>query len=106
MDKIKLADVLKEMRTIVDGKRTMFDLTYRTFNQYNKMGGEFKEYKRCRLVMRNGKKSDLERLKVQKKTKNPNHWDNKTRNIELLNGDVKTIHFKYIITFNGLNVIY
>ena len=89
MEIIKLSDVLKQMTNIQDGKRPMFDLTYLTFNQYNGMGGELIEYKRCRLVMKNGNKSEIEKLKVQKKSKNPNHWDNKTRNIELLNDEVK-----------------
>lgn len=107
MEKIKVSEVLKEMSRInKDGQRVMFDLTYRTYNKYNGCGGVLKSYKRCRLVMRNNKKTVEERLKIQKKTKNPNHWEHKTRNIEFLDGTVRKINFDFIITFNNKEVIY
>ncbi|MGB0867969.1 MAG: hypothetical protein ACPGSD_00105 [Flavobacteriales bacterium] len=107
MERIKVNDVIKQMSRINEnGQRAMFDLTYRTYNAYNGLGGKLVEYKRCRLVMRNNKKTAEDRLKIIKKVKNPNHWDNMTRNIEFLNGDVKTIHFRFIITFNNQEVIF
>lgn len=39
--------------------------------------------------------------------RNPNHWDNKTRNIKVLpQGDIKKIHINHIIEFNGKKVVY
>lgn len=48
----------------------MFDLNYRTINKYNGMGGELIKYTRCGLVIKNGKKSKIEKFKVWKKSKN------------------------------------
>lgn len=63
MEIIKVSEVLKQMyRFNEHGQRVMFDLTYRTFNEYNGLGGKLKIYKRCRLVMRNNKKTTEERL--------------------------------------------
>ena len=38
--------------------------------------------------------------------KNPNHHENKTRNIELQSGQIKKLNFRLITKFNGLEVIY
>lgn len=39
--------------------------------------------------------------------RNPNHFENKTRNIKVLpQGDIKTINIRFIIEFNGKKVIY
>jgi len=38
--------------------------------------------------------------------KNPNHFDNKTRNLSLPSGDKRKINIRYIIEFNNQKVIY
>lgn len=38
--------------------------------------------------------------------KNPNHWDNGTRNIRLENGQIRKIHIRFIKSFNQMQIIY
>ena len=38
--------------------------------------------------------------------KNPNHWQNKTRNLKLSDGTIKKICILFIVAFNGKEVIY
>ena len=44
--------------------------------------------------------------RVLKERKNPHHFQNKTRNIRLPNGERRKIHIRFIIEFNGQKVIY
>lgn len=55
------------MTNIQNGKRHMFDLTYCTINKYNGIRGKLIQYKRYRLVMKNGNKSEIEQIIVAKK---------------------------------------
>lgn len=86
-----------------------FDIEWRTFNKQNKMGGKLKSELGAILCMKSTKKKNIVKsLQSQpefKDRKNPNHWNNKTRNIELSNGEVKTISILLITKFNGKTVI-
>ena len=42
---------------------------------------------------------------VTKDKKNPSHFDHATRNILLPNGEIKKIHIRLIIEFNGKQVM-
>jgi hypothetical protein len=42
----------------------------------------------------------------EKSSRNPNHFDNRTRNIELPSGEIKKIRIDFIIEINGNKVIY
>lgn len=103
-------DVLAKMREKDSGEKPIpFSIEWRTFNKQNKMGGKLKIESNAILCMKSTvKKNIVQSLKfqpIQKERKNPNHWDNKTRNIELSNGEVKTIGILTITKFNGLNVV-
>ena len=76
MDKVFLKDVLAEMRKL-DERKKPIPFTI-TVRTYNKQ--EFE--------------------------KNPNHWQNKTRNLKLSDGTIKKICILFIIAFNGKEVIY
>lgn len=110
--KIFLRQVLEIIKkTDADGKAIEFDIQFRTFNKNNKSGGALKKYQRARLLIGkklNGKPFiDIEHFyRVDRVRKNPNHWDNRTRNIELQNGQIKKMNIRYITNFNGLEVIY
>lgn len=114
-DTIYLNEVLEIMRTPnSEGRAVKFDISYRTFNKNSKTGGKLNYHEDAKLVMAE-KPSDqaeiyaLMKAPSEKKEvirKNPNHFKNKTRNIRLENGDIKKIHIKYIITFNGKKVIF
>ncbi|MGD1319531.1 hypothetical protein [Chryseobacterium sp. 2R14A] len=93
-----LSEVLEKM------KEANFTLEVRTFNRYNKTGGKTVIYSNVELL-RPPKKKGLQRLADPTPFKNPNHFENRTRNIKLEDGTIKTIHIIFIIRFNGIKVI-
>lgn len=109
---IFLRQVLEEIKkTDANGNAIPFDVEFRTFNRHNKMGGVLKKYQNAKLLI--GKKLkgkpfiDAEHFyRPVRVRKNPNHWENKTRNIELSGGQIKKINILYITKFNGHEVIY
>jgi hypothetical protein len=107
---IFLSDVLKQMNQKDSEENPVpFSLEWRTFNNQNKMGGKLKSETGAILCMKSTKKRDvtkeLQNPTEKKERKNPNHWKNKTRNIELSNGEVKTINILLITKFNGKTVV-
>lgn len=109
---IFLRQVLEEMKTIDSkGNAISFDIEFRTFNKNNKGGGGLKSYKDAKLLIGKklkGKAFDPMKhfYRIEKARKNPNHWQNKTRNIELASGQIRKLNILYITKFNGLEVIY
>lgn len=93
-----LSEVLEKM------KEANFTLEIRTFNKYNKTGGKTKIYENAELL-RPPKNKGLVRLSDLTPFKNPNHFENRTRNIKLEDGTMKKIHIVFIIRFNGIKVI-
>jgi len=109
---IFLRQVLEVMKKIDSkGNAISFDIEFRTFNRNNKAGGGLKKYTNAKLLI--GKKlkgKDFDPMehfyRIEKERKNPNHWQNKTRNIELASGQIRKLNILYITKFNGLEVIY
>lgn len=100
-----LGEVLQEMKKLTDGKNPVpFSLAVRTFNRFNKNGGKLILYHNAEL-MQPPKKKGLVRLADPTAFKNPNHFENRTRNIKV-NGDIIKINILFIIAFNGYKVIY
>lgn len=94
-----------------DNNFVPFDLTIRTFNSQNGKGGKWIFYENARLLPeKNHDKKKTETLDTilldEKASKRPNHYQNRTRNIELSDGSVKTIRIDFIITINSHPVIY
>lgn len=99
-----------------EGRAVKFAIAIRTLNKNSKTGGKLNTYKEAKLVMKEKglDKNSIYALKNFKPSekreetfrKNPQHFQNKTRNIRLDNGDIKKIHINHIITFNGVKVIY
>lgn len=110
--RIFLRQVLEIIKkTDTKGDALPFDIEFRTYNRNNKMGGVLKRYEGAKLCM--GKKLkgkpfiDAEYFyRQQRVRKNPNHFDNRTRNIELPGGQIKKINILFITKFNNLEVIY
>lgn len=99
-----LSDVLKLMRQLDRNKQPIpFSISVRTFNRQNGSGGRLTHYRGATL-MQAPKTPGVVRLSQQIAFKNPNHWENRTRNIKTSEG-IKTIHILYIIEFNGKKVI-
>lgn len=95
-----------------DGFAVPFDIEFRKYSAQSKTGGAYRVYNDARLLIskptnKSLKKSALEKLFAPDKArKNPNHWENQTRNLELANGEIKKINIRFIVKFNGKNVIY
>ncbi|TSE02379.1 hypothetical protein FOF46_30745 [Aquimarina algiphila] len=95
-----------------EGNPIPFSMEVRTWNNQNKMGGKLKVYENAVLCMPKEKEKVRDWAKVlsvktqEVKRKNPNHFKNYTRNIELSTGEVKKINILLITKFNGLEVVY
>lgn len=94
-----------------DGQFHPFDLLIRTFNSQTGMGGKLKLYQAVKLLPEANpnkeKKVNIHNvLEPVKNRKRPEHWKNRTRNIELADGNVRTIRIDFIIAINNQTVIY
>lgn len=109
---IYLKDALKIMQLKdKEGKPFPFDLTYRTLNSQTKQGGKLKIYNGAKYLPEANpnapqSKSVAAIFAADKPERNPMHFENRTRNIELQNGDIKKIRIDFIISINNQKVIY
>lgn len=92
------------------GNSYPFDIDVYTYNSFSKKGGVLKSYKNAKLLAWEKSERNLQSLirqasKEVKEDKNPNHWKNRTRNIELSNGEIKKIHLRLIDSINGKKVL-
>lgn len=77
------------------GMYAPFNLDYRTFNSTTKKGGRLIEYRGVKYLP----------SAIADSKKDPHHSKNRTRNIELPNGDIKKINIDFIISVNNQTVI-
>lgn len=109
---IFLRQVLEEMKkTNAVGDAVPFDIEFFTYNKNNKMGGDLKKYEKAKMLIAPKMKGkpfiDADHFyRPTRARKNPNHFDNRSRNIELQSGHIKKINILYITKFNGLQVVY
>lgn len=108
---IFLTEALKIMHSKnSDGTPVHFDVEIREFSRQNKTGGKYKIYNDAKLLSQNksSKKGIIKKYNYtnEKDKRKQNHWENRTRNLELANGEIKRINILFIIKFNGKNVIY
>lgn len=112
INRIFLRQVLEQIKkTDVQGNAVVFDIEFRTRNKNNNTGGILKKYERAKLLIGTKQKGkpfiDAEHFyRAERVRKNPNHFENATRNIELESGRIIKFNFRYITKFNGLEVIY
>lgn len=93
------------------GNAYPFDITFRTLQRNSKTGGRLVEYKQVKKSRSKGYIQNNASLlaSVQSGTtikRNPNHKKNRTRLLELQNGDNKKIHIRLIDTINGKKMHY
>lgn len=93
------------------GNPIPFDANVYTLNRNSKKGGLLKSYKKAKLLAWNNQERTLKSLTkyaqaVDKVKRNPNHFQNRTRNIEVPDKDrpVK-IHLRLIDSINGKKVV-
>jgi hypothetical protein len=110
--RIFLRQVLETIKKVdVQGIAIPFDIEFRTRNKNNNTGGVLKKYQNAKLLIGTKQKGkpfiDAEHFyRKERIRKNPNHFENATRNIELENGRIIKINFRYITKFNDQEVIY
>lgn len=111
-NQISIAEISEYMDAVdAAGNPLKFDLVVRSFSRQNKTGGKLNFYNGVQKPKpKGGQKSVLNFLKKlhspTKARKNPNHFENRTRNIELENGEIRKVNLLFIIKFNGKYVIY
>lgn len=110
-NQISIAEISEYMSaTDPAGNPLKFDLVVRGFSRQNKTGGKLSFYNGVQKPKPKGGKNSKslfsKLLGSEKARKNPNHFENRTRNIELENGEIRKINLLFIIKFNGKNVIY
>lgn len=94
-----------------EGKPFPFDLTYRTFNSQTKQGGKLKTYNKVKYLPEANPNAlpskSIEAIFAEEKAeKKPMHFENRTRNIELQNGEIKKLRIDFIISINNQKIIY
>lgn len=93
------------------GRLLPFDLTCRTYNSTSKKGGKLKTYFGSKMLL------EANPNKVQKDTidnimdsvkgvKNAQHFENRSRNIELSDGSVVKVLIDFLISINNKKIIY
>lgn len=92
------------------GNPVAFTLDFFTLNRNSKKGGLIKRYKNAKLLAFKKGLNNLNSLTIQANAKdryerNPKHFLNRTRNIELENGSIKKIHIRLIDSINGKKVL-
>ncbi len=99
---------LKEAIAVMDGANE-FSIGFRTYNDRQQTGGEFIEIKRAAKHLSfkmpsNGSEPAASNHPGSKK--NPNHFENATRNIKnIQTGDILKLHLDLIVFFNNKQVI-
>lgn len=93
------------------GNAYPFDVSFRTLQRNSKTGGKLITYKQVvkhrAKNFKHNKASLLKEVQTGTRTrKNPNHKKNRTRLLELQNGDKKKIHIRLIDTINGKKMHY
>lgn len=101
-----LSEALKIMNLRDSNNKILaFDISYRTFNEQTKQGGKLKVFKDVKYLPEAKASIVDEEVYSDKHIKAPNHYDNRTRNIELSTGEIRKIRIDFIISINNKKVI-
>lgn len=93
------------MKKLDAGKNPVpFSITGRTFSAQNKTGGKIYHYENATL-MNPPQKKGAQRLLNPRDFRNPQHFENRTRNLMTAKGERK-INILFISHFNGKQVIF
>ena len=98
---------IKDMK----GKPFPFDFTYRTFNSQTKKGGKLKKYAGAKYLPEKNPNAIPALVpefifSPDKPKRATNHFENRTRNIELATGEIISVRFDFLISINGKKIIY
>ena len=98
---------LKDMLDCMD-KGEDFSIAFVTSDKNRGTGGEWIEVKQCRKTEYVTKEEQKLLKKAQPKVelfRNPHHYDNSTRNLQLPNGEIRKVAIRLIRRFNGMTVM-
>jgi hypothetical protein len=115
LEMIQLKDALKEMETPdSSGMARLFDLKVISWDFQRGKGGELLEFNQVSLT--DVKHSVFGEAKIninarEKPTtvtiyKDPNHKENKTKNVRLRNGQIRKVHIRFMTEYNGKQIMY
>lgn len=105
---IQLKDVLSDMSTTdANGEAVPFAIEYVTYDKKRKSGGDIKSYPEAILCFKTKEKSVEQKIDID--YKKPNHSQNETRNIQILNNGkptnvIRKINILLITKFNNQEV--
>lgn len=102
------------METPVDGMPLRFDLRCISYDDKRGIGGEELEFKNVtltdvKLAPKVGNVPDefkRQQPAMISLNRNPQHRENKTKNLRLANGQIRKIHIRFITHFNGQKILY
>jgi len=109
---ITLSEALEIMRRRDSyGGLIHFNIAFRTFSATTKKGGKLKKIDGAIYMYPANPDADkpiniYNLLEPVLTAKNPNHFENRTRNIQLPNGDIRKVNIDFIISINDHKVIY
>lgn len=98
----------------MDGSAEPFSIAYVKYNRRENSGGDIARYDSCLCTGTRAKGTRQEKSRQalvkpeqrEKQAKNPNHFLNATRNLQVLPSFViRKLHIWLIIEFNGMKVI-
>lgn len=108
---------LKEALQIIEKKDAEgypipFCISFRTLNRNSKTGGRLVTLEDATILtsLPKQKKSNASIMKdlitPERTKRNPNHSNNKTRNLKKANGEIAKIHIRLIDSINNKKVVY
>ena len=97
---------LKDALKILESGRTC-NLSVVKLDTKKKTGGEYISYRNCRIARRQqtSKKKTMKVAGEHIKLRNPHHNFHFTRNIQLANGAIRTIHVLFIESLNNIQIL-
>jgi len=101
---------LKDALAWLDAGKPMTDVVFITCDLKKRTGGERIVLKKCwkHLPLPAHEQTKLDRLHKQspdKVKRNPNHYENSTRNLKLPNGEIRKVHIRLLRQMNGKTIL-
>jgi hypothetical protein len=109
---ITLSEALEIMRRRDStGRLIHFNISFRKFSATTKRGGALREIDGAIYMYPENPDADkpiniYNLLDPVVAAKNPNHFENRTRNIQLPDGKIRKVNIDFIISINDQKVIY
>lgn len=96
----------------VEGFPIPFNIEFRTLQRQSKTGGSLKTINGATILcavpkQKVSNKHLIERLQQPERfKKSPNHYQNRTRNIQKPNGEIAKVRIRLIVSINNQKVVY